>query len=160
MASFFVALWESIFQPGTSPQLIVATHVSFALLLCVLGSQIYLTKNIHFIALAVIAALLWVTVTWFIYELNRVKLQSNEDIARAQEKTGSGSDSASDKKLLSSSTSHKPTADSNSPKPRKTKSRRAWTRTWTRTWKYVYDYFPGEAPCISPSIYRLISPII
>ena len=80
MAHFFVALWESVFQPGTSPQLIIATHISFLLLLTVLGSQIYLTNNVHYYALFTIATLLWITVTWFVSELNQVKLQDNKEL--------------------------------------------------------------------------------
>ncbi|CDO96178.1 unnamed protein product [Kluyveromyces dobzhanskii CBS 2104] len=125
MANFVVALWESVFQPGTSPQLVVATHISFFLLLCVLGSQIYLTKNIHFIALTVIATLLWITVTWFIFELNSIKLSSNQDLQAAESKK---TDVVEDSGPVESETS-KETAQtdqsSSTPRKRKTKSRRA-----------------------------------
>lgn len=116
MSGFFVGLWESVFQPGTSPQLVVATHTSFFLLLCVLGSQIFITGNGHFIALFVIALLLWITVIWFINELNQLKLQSNEELqtvtkAEASEEkkengkavaSASGNDKANSRKRVKS----------------------------------------------------------
>ncbi|CCF55483.1 hypothetical protein KAFR_0A00450 [Kazachstania africana CBS 2517] len=79
--SFFVRLWESIFEPGTSPQLIIATHVSFILLLVTLGSLIVITNyNIHFILLFIIASLLWITVIWFVNELKNIDLKSNSEL--------------------------------------------------------------------------------
>ncbi|QLG72360.1 hypothetical protein HG535_0D00670 [Zygotorulaspora mrakii] len=81
MANFFVALWESIFQPGTTPQLIIATHLSFAALVATLGWLIFATSgNIHFIALFSISICLWLAVTWFVQELNHVKLSDNRTI--------------------------------------------------------------------------------
>lgn len=81
--SFFVELWNSVFQPGVTPQLIVATHVSFTALLLTLSWLIYATKgNIHFIALTTIALLLWITVIWFIQELKNVKLMSNDELTK------------------------------------------------------------------------------
>ncbi|SCU92593.1 LAFA_0F11606g1_1 [Lachancea sp. 'fantastica'] len=82
MANFAEELWHSIFTPGTSPQLVFATHVSFLLLACCLGWLIYCTKNVHFVALLVIAVLLWATVTWFIAELQYAKLKDNEELSR------------------------------------------------------------------------------
>ncbi|CEP61026.1 Pkr1p LALA0_S02e05072g [Lachancea lanzarotensis] len=81
MANFAEELWRSIFTPGTSPQLVIATHISFSLLACCLGWLIYCTKNVHFVALLVIAVLLWATVTWFIAELQYAKLKDNEELA-------------------------------------------------------------------------------
>lgn len=81
MASFITGLWESVFQPGTSPQLILATHLSFTALLITLAWLIFVTSgNIHFIMLFVIATLLWITVIWFISELKSAKLLSNQQL--------------------------------------------------------------------------------
>lgn len=86
MASFFVALWESVFQPGTTPQLIIATHVSFLALLATLGWLIHATSgNIHFYALFTIALLLWFTVIWFIQELKSVQLKDNQELGKSSE---------------------------------------------------------------------------
>lgn len=78
--SFFVSLWQSIFEPGTSPQLVVATHISFTALLLSLVWLIYSTGIIHFYVLFAIAALLWLTVIWFIQELKQVQLKSNNEL--------------------------------------------------------------------------------
>mgnify|MGYP002477022081 CR=1 FL=1 len=82
MGNFVVDLWDSIFQPGTTPTLILATHLSFIALFSVLGWLIYVTKaqNIHFIMLLLIAIALWVTIIWFTSELQSVKLKSNEEL--------------------------------------------------------------------------------
>lgn len=84
MANFFVALWESVFQPGTTPQLIIATHVSFLALLATLGWLIHATSgNIHFYALFTIALFLWFTVIWFIQELKNVQLKNNQELEKS-----------------------------------------------------------------------------
>ncbi|SMN19175.1 similar to Saccharomyces cerevisiae YMR123W PKR1 V-ATPase assembly factor [Maudiozyma saulgeensis] len=81
MASFVTGLWESVFQPGTSPQLILATHLSFTALLITLAWLIFVTHgNIHFIMLFIIATLLWITVIWFINELKSAQLLSNQQL--------------------------------------------------------------------------------
>ena len=88
MASFITALWESVFQPGTSPQLILATHLSFVALLITLAWLIFVTHgNIHFIMLFIIAALLWITVIWFIQELKSAELLSNQELEKEEDKT-------------------------------------------------------------------------
>lgn len=81
MASFMTALWESVFTPGTTPLLIKATHGSFVLLVLSLISLIYISGSIHFVNLLIIALLLWATVTWFVQELAKEKLKSNDDLA-------------------------------------------------------------------------------
>ncbi|CCC70674.1 hypothetical protein NCAS_0F01900 [Naumovozyma castellii] len=81
MASFVVSLWQSIFEPGTTPQLLIATHLSFTALIATLIWLIYATNgNIHFYILLTIASLLWITVIWFIQELKSVQLKSNEEL--------------------------------------------------------------------------------
>ncbi|CAI4035596.1 hypothetical protein SMKI_13G2460 [Saccharomyces mikatae IFO 1815] len=90
MANFFVKLWESVFEPGTSPQLIIATHVSFVALLLTLIWLIYATNgNIHFYVLFGISLLLWITVIWFINELSQVKLKDNVELDNAANKKDS-----------------------------------------------------------------------
>ncbi|QLL30529.1 hypothetical protein HG536_0A03470 [Torulaspora globosa] len=103
MANFFVALWESIFQPGTTPQLIVATHVSFIALLSTLIWLIYATKgNVHFYALFIIALCLWVCVIWFIRELKSVDLKNNEQLE------GSIKQEPAEKKIASAAEKEQP----------------------------------------------------
>ncbi|AGO13357.1 AaceriAFR216Wp [[Ashbya] aceris (nom. inval.)] len=73
--SFVEALWDSVFQPGVPPVLVAATHVSFTLLLALLLALLWTTRNLHFMALSVIAAFLWATVSWFVRELARAEAE-------------------------------------------------------------------------------------
>ncbi|AQZ09171.1 PKR1 (YMR123W) [Zygosaccharomyces parabailii] len=84
--SFFQDLWQSIFEPGTTPQLLIATHLSFASLILVLAWLSYATRNVHFYALLAIASILWGLVTWFVNELQQANLRDNDELAQAQEK--------------------------------------------------------------------------
>ncbi|RCK59439.1 V-type ATPase assembly factor PKR1 [Candida viswanathii] len=114
--SFFVELWESVFTPGTTPALITATHASFILLIISLITLIYLTKSIHFFNLLVIAVLLYGTVFWFINELQKVKLQSNEELANKNGDTKKEAETTEDTPTTAESTS---VPDSNKVKKRK-----------------------------------------
>lgn len=99
MSGFFSGLWNSIFQPGTSPQLIIATHVSFIALLLTLSWLIYVTRgNIHFIALFVIALLLWISIIWFIQELKNVRLMTNEELKKQSSQNNNTSNNTEKKK--------------------------------------------------------------
>ncbi|OWB58811.1 hypothetical protein B5S28_g4891 [[Candida] boidinii] len=86
MANFFEELWKSVFEPGTNPALIIATHTSFLLLVISLITLIYLSGSIHFINLLIISLLLWGSVTWFIFELEKQKglLKTNEELAKGE----------------------------------------------------------------------------
>ncbi|KAK3996537.1 ER protein Pkr1-domain-containing protein [Cladorrhinum sp. PSN332] len=81
MSSFFVELWESIFTPGTTPTLLLATNVTFAALQVVLGLMLYATYSIHFLVLSVLCGGLWYSINWFAREL-KVYQQQEEDKAR------------------------------------------------------------------------------
>ncbi|ODV94599.1 hypothetical protein PACTADRAFT_50472 [Pachysolen tannophilus NRRL Y-2460] len=85
MASFITELWESVFTPGTTPALVKATHGSFLVLIISLITLIFVSGSIHFFNLLVIATLLWGTVTWFINELEKEKLKSNQDLSKENE---------------------------------------------------------------------------
>ncbi|CUS22872.1 LAQU0S07e02036g1_1 [Lachancea quebecensis] len=118
MANFFEELWKSIFTPGASPQLIIATHVSFFLLTSCLGWLIYWTKNIHFIMLLIISTLLWITVTWFISELKLAQIKDNEELAKSQEKKTDGA------KPQEKAEEHLPEGQSSAIQAKKAKSRK------------------------------------
>ncbi|KAF6013326.1 hypothetical protein HII12_002042 [Brettanomyces bruxellensis] len=83
--SFFADLWKSVFEPGANSALVQATHGSFFLLTLSLIWMIYTTHSIHFINLLVISSLLWMSVVWFLSELKKAKLKSNEEIAKDDE---------------------------------------------------------------------------
>jgi membrane protein implicated in regulation of membrane protease activity len=74
MIHFVEELWQSVFTPGTTPALILATHVTFVLLVASLLTLIFLSNyNIHLIALLFISLALWGLLTWFIAELETHK---------------------------------------------------------------------------------------
>ncbi|GMM42945.1 hypothetical protein ACO0OE_003946 [Hanseniaspora uvarum] len=74
-------LIDSIFQPGTNRGLLICTHLSFVALIAVLSSLVYVSNyNIHYINLLIISILLYVTVNWFIIELGKTKLLTNEEL--------------------------------------------------------------------------------
>ena len=69
MASFFVELWESIFTPGPTPTILIATNATFACLQVTLLALLYATYSIHFLVLSVLCVGLWWSINWFAAEL-------------------------------------------------------------------------------------------
>lgn len=69
MANFVKDLWESIFTPGPTPSLLVATNVSFACLQVVLLALLAATYSVHFIVLSFLCGCLWWAINWFVAEL-------------------------------------------------------------------------------------------
>ncbi|KAK4649466.1 SMK killer toxin resistance protein [Podospora bellae-mahoneyi] len=84
MASFFQNLWESIFTPGPTPTLLVATNVTFAALQVVLAAMLLATYSIHFIILSGICAGLWMSINWFAGELIIHQIQEEEKARKAK----------------------------------------------------------------------------
>jgi hypothetical protein len=83
MASFFEDLWQSIFTPGVTPTLLVATNVTFAALQVVLALLLYATFSIHFLILSVLCGGLWSAINWFARELKEHQQQEEEKKRRA-----------------------------------------------------------------------------
>ena len=83
MSSFFAELWESIFTPGTTPTLLIATNVTFAALQVVLALMLYATYSIHFMILSAICGGLWYSINWFARELKLHQKQEEEKARRA-----------------------------------------------------------------------------
>lgn len=54
MSKFFEDLWESIFTPGPTPSLLIATNVSFFFLQIVLGALLVATYSVHFVVLSIL----------------------------------------------------------------------------------------------------------
>lgn len=69
MASFMVDLMNSIFTPGPTSSLVLATNVSFACLQVVLFALLIATYSIHFLILSIICGGLWAAINWFVKEL-------------------------------------------------------------------------------------------
>jgi len=77
-------LWESIFTPGPTPSLLIATNVTFAALQIVLAALLFATYSVHFVVLSVISGGLWAAINWFANELKAHQLQEEEKERRAQ----------------------------------------------------------------------------
>jgi hypothetical protein len=69
MSKFFTDLLNSIFTPGPTPSLVVATNVSFACLQLVLLLLLIATYSVHFLVLSFLSAGLWWAINWFVAEL-------------------------------------------------------------------------------------------
>lgn len=87
MSKFFQDLWESIFTPGPTPSLLLATNATFATLQLVLGALLFATHSIHFIILSFISAGLWWAINWFARELQDNHDRELKEKARAARKT-------------------------------------------------------------------------
>lgn len=71
MASFVQDLWESIFTPGPTPTLLVATNASFAALQFLLLILLIATYSVHFVVLSALCGGLWYSINWFAAEIAR-----------------------------------------------------------------------------------------
>ena len=80
MTTFMTDLIDSIFTPGPSPTLLVATHATFASLQVLLAILLVATRSVHFIVLSILSAVLWWAVHWFASELATAKaIKERED---------------------------------------------------------------------------------
>lgn len=74
-------LWDSVFQPGPNRGLLICTHLSFVALIATLSTLVYISNyNIHYINLLVIAIGLYIAINWFIIELGKTDLKTNEQL--------------------------------------------------------------------------------
>ncbi|KAF2177921.1 Pkr1-domain-containing protein [Zopfia rhizophila CBS 207.26] len=99
MASFIENLWLSIFTPGPTPTLLVATNVTFAALQLLLLVLLLATYSVHLIILSGLTAGLWWAINWFAGEIRAAQAKEEEakrirDVRREKEKgkTGAGSE--------------------------------------------------------------------
>ncbi|KAL2166377.1 hypothetical protein VTG60DRAFT_2887 [Thermothelomyces hinnuleus] len=83
MASFIEGLWQSIFTPGPTPTLLVATNATFAALQVLLAALLLATYSIHFLVLSVLCGGLWAAINWFARELKAHQEQEEEKKRRA-----------------------------------------------------------------------------
>ena len=96
--NFLVALWSSVFTPGPTPPLLLATNVTFGALQCVLFALLIATYSVHFFALSLISAALWWSINWFARELQANEAADKENKKREKERLerskdrGKGSD--------------------------------------------------------------------
>lgn len=87
MLQFFQDLWESIFIPGPTPTLLIATNVTFACLQVVLFALLLATYSIHFIILSFLSGGLWYAINWFARELQANHDREVEEKAQAARRT-------------------------------------------------------------------------
>jgi ER protein Pkr1 len=78
MATFFENLWGSVFTPGTTPTLLLATNATFAALQFVLGALLIGTRSVHFAVLSTLCAGLWWAINWFADELRKAEKAEEE----------------------------------------------------------------------------------
>lgn len=79
MASFMVDLINSIFTPGPTSSLVLATNVSFACLQVVLFALLIATYSIHFFILSIVCGGLWAAINWFVKELAIHEAQQKQE---------------------------------------------------------------------------------
>lgn len=94
MATFLEELWNSIFTPGTTPTLLVATNASFAALQFLLLILLLATYSIHFFILSALSASLWYAINWFARELQieNAKAALNDQQQKKEKSPEPGSD--------------------------------------------------------------------
>jgi hypothetical protein len=78
MADFLNNLWSSVFTPGATPTLLVATNVTFGALQALLFGLLIATSSIHFAILSVLCAGLWWSINWFATELKAAQAKEEE----------------------------------------------------------------------------------
>ncbi|PGH28892.1 anaphase-promoting complex subunit 2 [[Emmonsia] crescens] len=76
MTSFMEDLWSSIFTPGATPTLLLATNVTFAALQLLLFALLLATYSVHFVVLSSLCGCLWWAINWFVKELEISREQS------------------------------------------------------------------------------------
>ena len=78
MSSFFTELWESIFTPGPTPTLLIATNASFAALQLLFMTLLIATYSIHFVILSLLTGGLWWAINWFAREIRAAQAKEEE----------------------------------------------------------------------------------
>jgi hypothetical protein len=94
MSQFLTDLFTSIFTPGPTPSLIVATNAAFACLQVVLLALLIATYSVHFLILSFLSAGLWWAINWFVTELKVAQTleDAKESAATSDVRTGDDSD--------------------------------------------------------------------
>ncbi|OBT60708.1 hypothetical protein VE03_09828 [Pseudogymnoascus sp. 23342-1-I1] len=96
MATFFTDLMTSIFTPGPTSSLLLATNVSFAALQVTFLGLLIATFSIHFVVLSVLSGALWWGINWFVAELRAHEAAEKERVREEAEARGESSESDTD----------------------------------------------------------------
>lgn len=94
-AQFFENLWESIFTPGPTPTLLIATNASFAALQLLFFALFLGTYSIHFVILSFLTGGLWYGINWFAKEI-QIAQKAEEEAKRIREARRGGQTDAGD----------------------------------------------------------------
>jgi hypothetical protein len=78
MPSFFEELWLSVFEPGPTPTLLIATNASFAALQALFFALFFATYSVHFVILSFLTAGLWYAINWFAAEVRAAQVVEEE----------------------------------------------------------------------------------
>lgn len=89
MSAFFEELFTSIFTPGPTPTLLVATNVAFGSLQVLLVALLAGTRSVHFAILSVLCGGLWWSINWFAKEIQAAQ-QEQAKTADGKSKAGPG----------------------------------------------------------------------
>ena len=94
MSTFLSNLWDSVFTPGTTPTLLIATNATFALLQLLLLALLVATWSVHFAILSVLCGGLWWSINWFATELQaaQAKEEEAEKLRRRKKKSDGGNE--------------------------------------------------------------------
>lgn len=97
-ASFLENLWLSIFEPGPTPTLLIATNASFAALQLLFFALLIATNSIHFYILSALCGGLWYAINWFAAEIRAAQAKEEEAkrIRDAKRDKGKGKADAQD----------------------------------------------------------------
>jgi hypothetical protein len=95
-SSFFEDLWESIFTPGPTPTLLIATNASFAALQLLFFALFIGTYSIHFVILSFLTGGLWYGINWFAKEISIAQKAEEEAKRIRAERRGGQKDAAGD----------------------------------------------------------------
>ena len=79
-------LWSSIFVPGPTRTLLIATNATFAALQLVLFVLGMVTYSIHFVVLSVLSAGLWYSINWFAREVRLAQAAQEAEKAKQEER--------------------------------------------------------------------------
>ncbi|KAI9673977.1 MAG: SMK killer toxin resistance protein [Caeruleum heppii] len=93
MATFLTDLFGSIFTPGPTPTLLIATNASFACLQLLFAVLLVATHSIHFAVLSFLSGGLWWAINWFASELQAAK-GKEEDVDRLRKAPVQGNGSS------------------------------------------------------------------
>lgn len=76
----FQGIVDSIFKPGINNSVRLFTCLVFILLILVLFGMLFLTNfNIHVVVMLLLSIGVFVSLCWFMYELEQSKLSNNQD---------------------------------------------------------------------------------